>query len=230
MRNQRKKFEFRADRCRKIEDGQLLLAGIDVFLNESELVYEQNEFTDEQFKKDFEIKCGEWYTENGWIVGKNPDCCPGMIVSKADFFGNIMLEVTAKMIAPSTHDINIMINGSWNESKDIRDIAYVAGIEAFWHGNVGFEKSPEYKLTAATQLFEFDPEKEYKMQLGNIDGKIFVLVDGKLCLEITDPEPIDVTKYGKIGFEAFSSWWKLKDIKVKKLKYTKIAEKYTPEF
>ena len=141
-----------------------------------------------------------------------------------------MLEVTVKMVAPSTHDINIMINGSWDLEKDQRDIAYVTGIEAFWHGNVGFEKSPEYKLTAATQLLEFDPEKEYKMQFGNIDGKIFVLVDGKLCLEITDPDPIDTSKYGKIGFEAYSSWWKFKDVKVKKLKYEKITEKYVPEF
>ena len=230
MRTERKKFEYRADKCRQINKGHLQLAGIDVFLNESEVLYERDTFTQEQMLDEFEIKCGEWYVEDGWVVGKNPNCCPGMLVSKADFFGNNMLEVTVKMVAPSTHDINIMINGSWDLEKDQRDIAYVTGIEAFWHGNVGFEKSPEYKLTAATQLLEFDPEKEYKMQFGNIDGKIFVSVDGKLCLEITDPDPIDTSKYGKIGFEAYSSWWKFKDVKVKKLKYEKITEKYVPEF
>lgn len=230
MRTERKKFEYRADKCRQIKEGHLQLAGIDVFLNESEVLYERDTFTQEQMLDEFEIKCGEWYAEDGWVVGKNPNCCPGMFVSKADFFGNNMLEVTVKMVAPSTHDINIMINGSWDLEKDQRDIAYVTGIEAFWHGNVGFEKSPEYKLTAATQLLEFDPEKEYKMQFGNIDGKIFVLVDGKLCLEITDPDPIDTSKYGKIGFEAYSSWWKFKNVKVKKLKYEKITEKYVPEF
>lgn len=230
MRTERKKFEYRADKCRQINKGHLQLAGIDVFLNESEVLYERDTFTQEQMLDEFEIKCGEWYVEDGWVVGKNPNCCPSMLVSKADFFGNNMLEVTVKMVAPSTHDINIMINGSWDLEKDQRDIAYVTGIEAFWHGNVGFEKSPEYKLTAATQLLEFDPEKEYKMQFGNIDGKIFVLVDGKLCLEITDPDPIDTSKYGKIGFEAYSSWWKFKDVKVKKLKYEKITEKYVPEF
>ena len=230
MRTERKKFEYRADKCRQINKGHLQLAGIDVFLNESEVLYERDTFTQKQMLDEFEIKCGEWYVEDGWVVGKNPNCCPGMLVSKADFLGNNMLEVTVKMVAPSTHDINIMINGSWDLEKDQRDIAYVTGIEAFWHGNVGFEKSPEYKLTAATQLLEFDPEKEYKMQFGNIDGKIFVLVDGKLCLEITDPDPIDTSKYGKIGFEAYSSWWKFKDVKVKKLKYEKITEKYVPEF
>lgn len=230
MRAERKKYEYRADKCRQIQNGHLLLAGIDVFLDKSEVLYERDTFTTEQMNSDFEVKSGEWYTEEGWIVGKNPGCCPGMLVSKADFFGNNILEVTVKMVKPSTHDINIMINGSWDIEKDQRDTAYVAGIEAFWHGNIGFEKSPEYKLTAATQLLEFEPEKEYRMCFGNIDGKIFVLVDEKLCLEITDPDPIDTSKYGKIGFEAYSSWWKFKNVKVKKLKYEKITEKYVPEF
>ncbi len=230
MRTQRKRFEYRADVQKNIDEGHLLLAGTDVFLNESETIYSQDEYTDEQMLKDFEIKGGTWYTKDGWVVGKNPDCCPGMIISKKDFFGNNMLEVTVRTVAPSTHDINIMINGSWNMQKDERDIAYVTGIEAFWHGNVGFEKSPEYKLTAATQMLDFVPGKEYKMQFGNIDGKIFVLVDGKLALEITDPDPIDVTKYGKIGFEAYSSWWEFKNVRVKKLKYNKITEKYVREF
>ena len=230
MRTELKRLERGADKSREIKNGTLRLAGIDVFLEDSETLYECGEFTEKILEEDYEVKSGRWYAEDGWAVGKNHDCCPGMLVSKKDYFGNNMLEVTVKMVAPSTHDINIMINGSWDLEKDQRDIAYVTGIEAFWHGNVGFEKSPEYKLTAATQLLEFDPEKEYKMQFGNIDGKIFVLVDGKLCLEITDPDPIDTSKYGKIGFEAYSSWWKFKDVKVKKLKYEKITEKYVPEF
>lgn len=230
MRNTLKRFERGADKNNIIADGTLHLAGIEVYLNDSETIYSQGEFTDEILSRDYEVKSGSWYVENGWVVGKNPDMCPGMIISKKDFFGNNMLEVTCKMVSPSTHDINIMINGSWDTKKDCRDIAYVTGLEAFWHGNIGFEKSPEYKLTAATQLFEFDAEKEYRLSFGNIDGKIFVLVDGKLALEITDPDPIDVTKYGKIGFEAYSSWWKFKDVSVKKLNYKKLTEQYVKEF
>lgn len=230
MRNTLKRFERGADKSREIPNGTLHLAGMDVFLNDSKTLYEQKEFTQEIVDRDFEVKSGEWYVEDGWVVGKNPECCPGMLVSKADFFGNNMLELTCKMVSPSTHDVNIMINGSWDLEKDCRDVAYVTGIEAFWHGNVGFEKSPEYKLTAATSLLYFDPDKEYRMQFGNIDGKIFVIVDGRLALEITDPDPIDVNKYGKIGFEAFSSWWKFKDVRVKALEYKKLTEQYVKEF
>ena len=55
-------------------------------------------------------------------------------------------------------------------------------------------------------------------------------MDDKLCLEITDPDPLDSDKYGKIGFEAYSSWWRFKNLKVYKLRYEKIEEYYNPEF
>jgi len=230
MRSSLKRFERNAEKSTSMEEGLLKLAFIDVDLNQSELLFEQNNFDETSLFEKFVVKSGEWTTEDGWVVGKNPDMCPGMIVSRKDFFGNVMVEITAKMVAPSTHDINVMINGEWDEEKDRRGNAYVAGLEAFWHGNVGFEKSPEYKLTAATPLFSFEPEKEHNFKMGNIDGKVFVLVDDELCLEITDPDPLDVEKYGKIGFEAYSSWWKFKDLKVYKLKYEKIKEYYNREF
>ena len=230
MRTNLKRFERHAEKNEALAEGLVKLAFIDVDLKHSELLFEQASFDETSFAENFVVKSGSWITEDGWVIGKNPDMCPGMIVSKKDFFGNVMVEITAKMVAPSTHDINVMINGEWDEEKDCRGNAYVAGLEAFWHGNVGFEKSPEYKLTAATPLFAFDPEKEHNFKMGNIDGKIFVLVDGELCLEITDPDPLDAAKYGKIGFEAYSSWWKFKDLKVYKLKYEKIDEYYNPEF
>lgn len=230
MRSILKNYERGAEKNNHISDGILKLAFIDVDLKNSKLVYEINEFDNETLENAFNIKTGSWHTEDGWVVGKNPKMCPGMLVSKQDFFGNVMVEITAKMVAPSTHDINVMINGEWDDVKDCRGNAYVAGMEAFWHGNVGFEKSPEYKLTAATALFDFNAQTEHNFKMGNINGKIFVLVDNVLCLEITDPDPLDVNKYGKIGFEAYSSWWKFKNLKVYELKYENIKEYYNSEF
>jgi len=225
-----KRFERGAEKSDRTGEGILPLVGYNVDLKNSEMLLSVDNFDDSVFKEHFSIKTGNWQTENGWVVGRNPEMCPGMIVSKNDFRGCIMLTITAKMVAPSTHDINIMVNGEWNDETNERGNAYVAGLEAFWHGNVGFEKSPEYKLTAATQLFDFNPEKEYEITLGNIKGKIFVLVDGKLCLEITDPNPLDETKYGKIGMEAYSSCWKFKNLRVRRIKYEEVKEYYNREF
>ena len=230
MRSELKRFERGAELSRKINEGMLKRAFFDVDLKNSVLIHKVDEFNEKTFEDNFVIKSGEWYVEDGWVVGKNPEMCPGMIVSRADFFGHVMVEITAKMVKPATHDINVMINGEWDEEKDERGMAYVAGVEAFWHGNVGFEKSPEYKLTAATPLFDFDPDVEHNFKMGNVDGKIFVIVDDMLALEIQDPDPLDVNKYGKIGFEAYSSFWKFKNLRVYKLCYEKITEYYNKEF
>lgn len=230
MRTKLKKYERGAESTGVIADGILKLAWVDVNLKKSEILYSSDEFDSKTFSDDFVIKTGEWRVEDGWVVGKNPQMCPGMIVSKEDFFGDIMLEVTAKMVLPSTHDINLMIHGEWDDVKNERGMAYVAGAEAFWHGMIGFEKSPEYRLTAATELFDFDPESEHIFRFGNIENKLFVMLDGKLCLEVTDPDPIDTKKYGKIGFEAFASQWKFKNVRVYKLNYTRKQEYYNPEF
>lgn len=230
MRTQLKRFERGAEKNRNLPEGMVKLAFIDVDLKGSKLLHQVEAFNEKTFQENFEVKSGQWYVEDGWAVGKNPQMCPGMIVSKKDFFGNVMVEITAQMVGESTHDINVMINGEWDEEKDCRGNAYVAGVEAFWHGNVGFEKSPEYKLTAATPLFAFDPTAEHNFKIGNVDGKVFVLVDDELCLEISDPNPLDASKYGKIGFEAYSSWWKFKDLRVWELKYQHIEEYYNQEF
>lgn len=230
MKRALKRFERGAETAKCTDDGKLLLVGHDVDIQNSDVLLSVDEFDDATLAKHFSVKTGTWHTENGWVVGKNPEMCPGMIVSKEDFCGNVMVELTAKMVAPSTHDINIMINGEWDDETNVRGNAYVAGLEAFWHGNIGFEKSPEYKLTAATQLFNFDPDQEYRFALGNIKGKIFVLVNGKLCLEVSDPDPLDENLYGKIGMEAYSSCWKFKDLKVYRLRYEEKKEYYNPEF
>ncbi len=81
-----------------------------------------------------------------------------MVISRKDFYGNVLLEFTANTVLPSTHDINAMWNGSWNEQTNTRDVAYVGGLEGWWHGKVGFEKSPDYKLNAANPSLIFTPE------------------------------------------------------------------------
>jgi len=50
----------------------------------------------------------------------------------------------------------------------------------------------------ATPLFGFEEGKTYRMQVGHV----FVFVDGQLLLEVSDPDPIDSSRYRMIVFEA----------------------------
>lgn len=206
------------------------LIGYDIYPEDLELLCARDTFTQEDFEQLFTVKTGSWYVEDGWVVGKNPEMCPGMIVSKQDYLGNTLLEITAKMVAPSTHDINVMINGEWDDTLNRRVNAYVAGMEGFWHGCIGFEKSPDYKLWAATQLLQFDPTKEYRFKMGSLNGRVFVMVNDMIALQVSVPEPIDLQKYGKIGFEAFSSWWKFKEMRVYRIHSEFVKEYYNREF
>lgn len=230
MRTTRKPYERGADVSREIPEGILILYGKEIDLKNSEILYEQADFTQEILERDYDVKSGRWYTEDGWVVGRNPESCPGMLVSRADYFGDVMLELTCKMVEPSTHDINVMINGSWDDEKNQRSWAYVAGLEAFWHGSIGFEKSPKYDLSIANSLLDFDPTREYRLQFGRAQRTLFIAVDGRLAMQISDPDPIDGNRYGKIGFEAFASWWKFRDVRVKRLSYECVREVYVKEF
>ena len=108
-----------------------------LFPESMEVLYSK-EFTEESIKNDFEIKGGKWYVEDGWRYGKNQGNFPGMIVSKNDYFGNVLLEFDASTVLPCTHDINVMWHGSWREDTNTRHIAYVAGLDGWWDGKVVF--------------------------------------------------------------------------------------------
>lgn len=200
-----------------------------LFPEEMEILYNRP-FSEESLAEDFEIRAGEWYVENGWLIGKNRENFAAMIISKADYFGPVLMEFDACTILPCTHDINVMWHGSYNDKTNTRDVAYVAGLQGWWDGKVGFERSPEYTFNVGTSLFDFEPGRVYHMTVGDIKGHIFVVVDGKLVLEITDPNPIDDTKYGRIGFEAYCSNLKFKNVCIRRADYKEDIKSYTAEF
>src|SRR5690349_13356500 len=107
-------------------------------LEQSPILYQKESL----LEPDWKICSGDWWLEDGWINGRNPGNFPGMIVSRSNFPGNIMVEFEARTLLPCTHDINFMWNGSWDETKNQRGMAYVAGLQGWWDGKVGIEKSP----------------------------------------------------------------------------------------
>lgn len=172
---------------------------------------------------------GEWWIEDEWLTGKNHENAPGMVLSKGDYPGNVLMDFEARTVLPSTHDIDAMWNGCWDEEKNERGTAYVAGVQGWWDGKVGLEKSPDYKLTVCTPLFEFTPGQIYHIQCGSIDGHCFIFIDGKLILELTDPDPIDSQEYSKVGFEAYASHIQIRSIQVRQIAWTPIDQHYEPE-
>ena len=187
-------------------------------------------FSPAAFAADFEVRDGDWHVENGWLIGESRRNFASMAIMRRAFFGPVCLDFRARVLEPCTHDINCMWSGSWDEATNTRALAYVAGIGGWWDGKVGFEKSPEYRLNCGTKLLDFRPGQTYHMQCGSIGGHVFVVVDVKLAIEATDPDPIDQQKYGRVGFEAYCTRLAVTDFKVRRAVWEELSERYEPEF
>lgn len=205
------------------------LIGKRIEFEKLDVLYSQP-FTQDSFARDFEVRGGNWRVENGWLIGWNPRNEPGMAISRTSFSGDVMLDFRAKTLLPSTHDINVMWAGEWDEVTNQRAAGYVAGIQGWWRGKMGFEKAPGYLLNAATQAFQFEPGRTYHVQCGSAQGHLFLCLDEQLILELTDPDPIDTSRCGRIGFEAYASQIALTDFQVKRLTWTPLELTYPPEF
>ncbi len=207
----------------------ILLMKKRILLDSSKVLY--NKPLDQvEFAKEWTIHHSDWKVADGWLIGENKGNWPGMAILKQDFPGNVLVEFEAQTILPSSHDINVMWNGEWLAATDQRGIAYVAGLQGWWTGKVGIEKSNDYKFMVGTPLLNFKPGKLYKIMAGSIDGQCFIFADGKLLLEAMDPNPIDNQKYAKIGFEAYCSKIKIRNIVIRQIAWEPVEMKYEPEF
>ena len=195
-----------------------------------ETLLECADFTDSFINDNLLIKCGRWYVEDGWLVGENRECSADMIVTKESFTGDILVEFDAATVLPASRDINVTIHGNWDTEKNCRDIGYVFGLEGFWEGYVGFERSPDYNFLVLTDLLDFKPAEIYHITVGNMANTFFLFVNEKLAFQITDPNPYDVNAYGFVGFEAFCTKVKYKNLKIKRLTAIDDWKTYTPEF
>ena len=201
----------------------------EIILSSCPVLFE-DEITPESLELDWTIHHSEWWVEDGWLHGKNPGNHPGMVILNKDFPGNVLVEFEASTVAPSTHDINVMWNGEWLDSIDQRGVAYVAGLQGWWRGKVGIEKSPDYQFMVGTPLLDFQPGKLYHIIAGSIDGHCFIFANGQLLLEAMDPDPIDHQKYTQVGLEAYCSHIKVRNFKIRQVNWKAVDMKYEPEF
>jgi len=225
---------FNQKKTKKVEasliSGNVLLLMKKRILTDSCPILYKQEVTSESLSLDWTIHHSEWKVENGWLVGENRGNWPGMAILKQDFPGNILVEFEAQTILPSSHDINVMWNGEWIEETDKRGLAYIAGLQGWWTGKVGIEKSDQYKFMVGTPLLDFKPGEIYKIQAGSIDGHCFIFANNKLLLEAMDPDPIDNQKYTKVGFEAYCSKIRIRNIMIRKIHWDPVNMEYKPEF
>jgi len=187
-------------------------------------------FTPECLEEDWVVRHAEWTCQEGAFFGRNPRPAPGVIFSRGEFPGNILMDFSAQTVLPSRHDIDVMWNLSWDERTQTRGAAYVAGVQGWWDGKVGIEKSPDYRLVAAAPCPWFEPGRQYHIQAGSVDGHCFLFVDGVLRLEVLDPDPINSKRHNRVGFEAYQSMIRVSDLVVRQIVWEEREQSYPEEF
>ena len=152
-----------------------------------------------------------------------------MIIHRDDFPGNVMVDFEARTVLPCTHDIDFMWNGCWDEATDQRELAYVGGLEGWWGGKVGIEKSPEYKLNPLTPLFPFEPAASITSRAAASTAiASSSWTAGWPSSSRTGSHRFRA--YAKIGFEAYCSHIQIRNIKIWRLAWESVEASYIPEF
>jgi hypothetical protein len=206
----------------------LLIMRKRIDIDASPVLYDRP-FTPASFAEDWEYRNSTWECREGAFWGCNPDPTGGVLFTRRSFPGNVLLDFYARTVLPSTHDIDVMWNMSWDETTGARGVSYVAGIQGWWEGKAGIERSPEYKLTATVPCPWFTPGQDFHIQTGSIDGHCFLFVDGVLRLELVDPDPIDSQRHARLGFEAYQSRIRVSRLVVRKIAWEARAMAYAPE-
>lgn len=208
---------------------ELLIMRKRIDLSASPVLYDRP-FSEESLRADWEARHAQWHCKDGAFWGRNPLPGPGVLMSRRPFPGDVLMDFYAQTVLPSTHDIDVMWNLSWDEQADRRGAAYVAGIQGWWDGKVGIEKSPDYRLVAAAPCSWFAPGKEYHIQAGGIRGHCFIFVDDVLRLELLDPDPIDSAKHARVGFEAYQSMIRIRRLVIRQIVWEERPQSYPKEF
>jgi hypothetical protein len=175
----------------------------------------------------FVPKSGEWRQEDGALIGIETGNMGGILFTKERYTDNVMLSFTVSTVLPATLDLNAVFCADWDESTDYLGDSYVCGLNGWYENKAGLERNNS-KLYSTTSLFRYDPGKELRMTCGAIDGHLFMVVDDVLVSELIDPTEPKIG--GHVGFSAYCTMLRIKDIEVRRIYWEDFTQKYDPEF
>lgn len=203
---------------------EIRLAGKKILFDKSPVLFSYQ--PREDFLDYFEVKTGTWRYEDGAIIGDEPGNRGGILFTKESFEGDVMLSFTVSTVLPATRDLNAVWASHWDEKTDYLGESYVCGLNGWWENKAGIERNLSSNLFACTTLFKYEPGTELRMTCGSIGGHCFMVVDDVLVCELVDPQPITD---GHVGFSAYCTRLRIKDIEVRRIEWEKFKQVYEPE-
>lgn len=182
---------------------------------------------DENWKDFFDVKSGNWYYEDGAIIGFEPGNFGGILFTKQSFDKDVMLIFKGSTVLPATRDLNAVWAAHWDEKTNYLGESYVCGLNGWWENKAGIERNKKNGLYSTTSLFKYVGGTEITMICGSVNGHCFMVVDDVLVTELRDPQPISC---GHVGFSAYCTKLKITEIEVREIVWEEFPQEYVPEF
>lgn len=207
---------------------EIHLWGKKVLLDKSPVVFTYNPGAD--WLEHWEVLSGEWKCEDGCLIGSERKSTAALIVSKKDFGRDIMFSFTIQAVPPATRDLNALFYTQVNEQRNWIGESYVCGLNGWYEHRSGIERDEAdgtVSLYTSTALYKYVKGTEVRMDVGCINGHSFMMVDGEMVTELQDPHPLNP---GKVGFSAYCTMLRIKDIEVRELYWEDFPQEYEPEF
>lgn len=190
----------------------------------------RDDFTDTDIQKRWEISGGDWLARDGRLYGCIRRDGGGLIYSRQQFYGNILLDFYGRLIPPCANDLNFTFRADgWDYEHNDASIGYIGGLNGWWTNQAGLEKYPGCKLRALSG-FRAETGREYHIQTGIVDATCFLFVDGELVVTLSDPEPIQKEGCGRVGLGVYCSQAEFRDLKVYRPAVCHVERHYQAEF
>ena len=204
---------------------EIRLLGKKIIWEKSPVLFEYKVGAD--WREHWDIKSGTWECDGEYLIGYERKSWYAMLFSKQRFDEDIMFSFTIKAVPPATRDLNAVICAEWDDAAGELGESYVCGLNGWYEHKSGIERNGSSNLYSTTSLYHYQPGTAVRMTFGCVEGQSFMIVDGQLITELVDPAPI---KGGHIGFSAYCTRLKIKDIEVREIRYTDFPQSYDPEF
>ena len=202
---------------------KLLLLGKEIDYENSKILLKSA--PDENWRNDWVPMSGTWDYKDGYLIGYEQGNFGGILFSKQSFDKNIMMTYKVSTVLPATRDVNAVFCAHWDEKTDYLGVSYVCGLNGWYENKSGIERNEGF--CALTSSYYYEPGTEIEMTVGAINGHCFMFVDGKLITEYIDENPI---LDGHIGFSAYCTMLKIRDIEIREISYKERVQLYDPEF
>ena len=203
---------------------ELLLLGKKILVDESEIVFEYH--GEENYLDYFDVKLGNWKYEDKALIGTELENRGGIILTKQKFDYDIMMTFKVSTVLPATRDLNAVWCTEWNDETNYLGNSYVCGLNGWYENKAGIERCGENEFYTSTSLYNYKPGEQVEMTCGSINGHCFMFVDGVLISEFKD-------NYGLIGGYAgispYCTSLKITDLVIRKIKWERRKQRYTPE-